>query len=192
VAAATHPVFNTFDEYVRLERNSPVKHEYLAGRIYAIAGGTPDHGRLAFEIGATIGAAIRGGRCRGQSSDVRIRVRTTGLATYPDVSVVCGPRELDPEDENAVTNPTLLVEVTSKSTEEYDRGEKFDHYREIPSLREYVVGAPGGGGLVGRRRETNGEWSTTVARAGQRAELRSVECTIDVDALYDGPADPTE
>lgn len=70
--------------------------------------------------------AIGGGPCRGQSSDVRIRVLKTGLGTYPDLSIVCGPREIDPEDPNSVTNPTLLVEVTSKSTEEYDRGEKFD------------------------------------------------------------------
>jgi Uma2 family endonuclease len=192
MAAATHPVFYTFDEYVRLEQDSPIKHEYVAGRIYAMAGGTPDHGRLAFEIGTAIGAAIRGGRWRGQSSDVRIRAGKTGLATYPDLSVVCGPRELAPDDASSVTNPTLLVEVTSKSTEEYDRGEKFEHYKEIASLREYVLVSHRERAVEVRRREANGEWSTTVARAGQRAHLESVDCMIDVDTLYDGATDPTD
>lgn len=190
MVAASHPVFFTYAEYARLADGSPVKLEYVEGRVYAMAGGTPDHGRLAFAIGGVIAEAIRGGRCRGQSSDVRIRVPKTGLGTYPDLSVVCGPRELDPEDANSVTNPTLLVEVTSKSTEEYDRGEKFDSYREIPSLREYVLVSHRERAVEVRRREADGEWSTTVARAGERAELRSIDCAVDVDALYDAAADP--
>jgi Uma2 family endonuclease len=192
MAAATHPVFYTIAEYVRLAGESKVKLEYLEGRIYAMAGGTPDHGRLGFAVGAVIADAIRGGRCRGQSSDVRIRVAKTGLDTYPDLSVVCGPRELDPEDANAVTNPTLLVEVTSKSTEEYDRGEKFDHYAQIPSLREYVLVSHRERAVEVRRREASGEWSTTVARAGQRVVLQAIECTVDVDALYAAASDPAD
>ena len=106
-------------------------------------------------VGARLTSALEGGRCRVYSSDLRIRVQKTGLGTYPDVSVVCGPREVDPEDKKSVTNPTLLVEVTSKSTEEYDRGEKFEHYKAIPSLCEYVVVShrePSIRGLASRRR----------------------------------------
>jgi Uma2 family endonuclease len=187
-----HPVFYSFAEYVRLEDGSTVKHEYLEGHIYAMAGGTPDHAALAAEISATIVAAIRGGRCRAHSSDLRIRVRETGLATYPDVSVVCGPRELDPEDRNTVTNPTLLVEVTSKSTDGYDRGKKFEHYRQIPSLREYVLVSHAERAIEVRRREANGDWSTTVSRAGECADLKSIDGVVDVDALYDAAAEPTE
>jgi Uma2 family endonuclease len=104
--------------------------------------------------------------------------------------VICGPREVDPEDRNTVTNPTLLVEVTSNSTEEYDRGEKFDHFREIPSLDEYVLVSHRERAIEVRRRDATGAWTTSVTRAGDRAELRTIGCTIDVDALYEGAAEP--
>jgi len=190
MTAATHAVFFTFAEYLRVEADSAIEHEHLGGRVYAMAGVTPDQGALTASIAAKIGASIRGRRFRGYASDLRIRVGETGLCTYPDLSVVCGPREVDPEDENTVTNPTLLVEVTSKSTEEYDRGEKFDHYKEIPSLREYVLVSHRERAIEVRRREASGEWSATVARAGERAELRSIEAVIDVDAIYAAATDP--
>ena len=104
-----------------------------------MAGVTAEHAPLAMVVGGELMVALRGGRCRVYSSDMRVRVRKTGLCTYPDVTVVCGPREPDPEDMNTVTNPIVLVEITSKSTEKYDRGEKFDHYKQIRSLREYVL-----------------------------------------------------
>jgi Uma2 family endonuclease len=188
--SAAHPVFHAFGDYVQLEANSPIKHEYLAGQIYAMAGGTPEHAALAMAVGAKLTLALEGGRCRVYGSDLRIRVSTTGLATYPDVSVVCGPREVDPEDKNSVTNPTLLVEVTSKSTEEYDRGEKFEHYRAIPSLREYVLVSHREPSIEVRRRNDDGTWTTHVLRARERAELASVPCALEVDAIYAAAEDP--
>jgi Uma2 family endonuclease len=187
---AAHPVFYRFAEYVRLEEDSTIKHEYLGGQIYAMAGGTPEHAALATAVIAKIARALEGGRCRVYNSDLRIRVRETGLSTYPDVSVVCGPRELDLEDKNTVTNPTLLVEVTSKSTEEYDRGEKFDHYKEIPALREYVLVSHRDRSIEVRRRDARGDWTSFVSRAGERAELASIACALDVTALYEAAADP--
>jgi len=188
--SAAHPVFHAFSDYVLLETNSPIKHEYLAGQIYAMAGGTPEHAALAMAVGAKLTLALEGGRCRVYSSDLRIRVSKTGLATYPDVSVVCGPREVDPEDKNSVTNPTLLVEVTSKSTEEYDRGEKFDHYKAIPSLREYVLVSHREASIEVRRRQDGGAWTSYVFRARERAELGAVPCVLDVDAIYAAAEDP--
>jgi Uma2 family endonuclease len=182
--SAAHPVFHAFADYVQLEANSPIKHEYLAGQIYAMAGGTPEHAALAMAVGAKLTLALEGDRCRVYSSDLRIRVSKTGLATYPDVSVVCGPREVDPEDKNSVTNLTLLVEVTSKSTEEYDRGEKFDHYKAIPSLREYVLVSHRESSIEVRRRQDDGAWTSQVFRPRERAELGSVPCVLDVDAIY--------
>jgi Uma2 family endonuclease len=190
MVAATHPVFSTFAEYVRLEAESTVRHEYVAGRIYAMAGGTPEHSALKVAMVLRLGRAVEGGRCRVYDSDLRIRVRKTGLCMYPDASVVYGPREVDPEDRNTVTNPTVLVEVTSGSTEEYDRGEKFEHAREIPSLSEYVLVSHRERAIEVRRREPNGAWTTTVSRAGERAEIRSLQCTFEVDSLYDAAADP--
>ena len=190
MAHLIHPVRYSFREYVRLEEDSTIKHEYFDGRIYAMAGGTPDHSALAAEVGFSIGLAIRSGSCRLHTSDLRIRVLATGLATYPDLSVVCGPRAFDPDDENTVINPTVLVEVTSKSSEEYDRGDKFDHYRQIPSLREYVLVSHHERAIEVRRLDSRGDWTSTVARSGERAVLQSIECMLDVDAIYDRAANP--
>lgn len=191
MAHVVHPVRYSFREYVQLEEDSTIKHEYLDGRIYAMAGGTPDHSALAAEVALSIGLAIRSGSCRLHTSDLRIRVLATGLATYPDLSVVCGPRALDPNDENTVINPMVLVEVTSKSSEEYDRGDKFDHYRRIPSLKEYVLVSHRERSIEVRRREPGGGWESTVAHSGERVVLKSIECVLDVDSIYDRAADPT-
>ena len=188
--AASHPVYYTFAEYLVINEASTVKLEYADGRIYAMAGGTPDHASLAAAVIGELSAALRGGRCRVYSSDLMVRVPATGLATYPDVSVVCGPRELDPESKNAVTNPALLVEVTSKSTEEYDRGEKFEHYAQIPSLREYVLVSYREAAIEVRRRDPSGRWTVHVARAKERATLTSVPCVLDVGAIYEASSDP--
>jgi hypothetical protein len=114
----SHHVHYTWSEYLALEASSNIKHEYLDGQIYAMAGGTPEHAAVAATVIGLLFAQLRQGRCRAYDADLRVRVRATGLATYPDVTVVCGKRELDPDDERAVTNPTLIVEVPSPSTEE--------------------------------------------------------------------------
>jgi Uma2 family endonuclease len=157
-----------------------------------MAGGTLEHAALAAAVVTRLGLALEGGRCRICSSALRIRVLATGLTTYPDVSVICGPRQVDPEDKNSITNPILLVEVTSESTEQYDRGEKFEHFQRIPSLREYVLVSHAGRTIEVRRCEADGSWTSHVAHAGERAELTSAECMLDVDGLYDASIDPTE
>jgi Uma2 family endonuclease len=129
----------TYEAYVAFEAASPTKHEWLEGEVVAMAGGTIEHGAVAMALGAALSNALRDRRCRVLSSDVRVRVKATGLSTYPDLSVVCHPLEVDPSDEHAVLNPSLIVEVLSESTEAYDRGAKAAHYRRIPSLREYVL-----------------------------------------------------
>jgi Uma2 family endonuclease len=189
--SAAHPVFHSLRDYFAFEEHSPDKHEYLAGQIYAMAGATPDHAALAAAVTVEIGVLLKGRSCRVYSSDLRIGVRESTLVTYPDVSVVCGPNELHPENENNVTNQIVLVEVTSKSTEEYDRGEKFAHYRQIPALREYVLVSHTERAIEVRRREADGSWTSHVARAGERAELTSVGCTLDVDAIYTAATEPT-
>jgi Uma2 family endonuclease len=112
--------------------------EYLDGEIYALAGGTPTHAELCASVVQLLANAMRGA-CRVHTSDLKVRVEHTGLSTFPDVSVVCGDRELSAIDRHAVTNPTVLVEVTSRSTEEYDRGAKLNHYQRLPSLRAVLI-----------------------------------------------------
>jgi Uma2 family endonuclease len=134
---------------------------------------------------------LRDGRCRAFDSDLRVRVPGTGLATYPDVTVVCGPRELDPTDEDAVTNPTLLVEVLSRSTEEYDRGDKFEHYKRFPSLRQYLLVSPREHSIEVWTRDDSGSWSVRILREGETADLASIGCRLDVAELYQAAAEPS-
>src|SRR5690242_19737220 len=104
-----------------------------------MAGGTPEHAALAMAVGAQLNNQLKGSKCRVFSSDLRIRVQSSVLATYPDVTVVCGPTERDPENAVTVTNPKLVVEVTSSSTEDYDRGAKLQQFQTIPSLVAIVI-----------------------------------------------------
>lgn len=130
----------TYDDYLAVERDSPIKHEFVDGSILAMAGGSLRHGALASRVSAALEAGRRPG-CVAFQSDVRVRVLATGRTAYPDASMVCGPVERDPADPQraTVTNPSLLVEVLSPSTEEDDRGGKWQDYQLLPSLVEYVL-----------------------------------------------------
>jgi Uma2 family endonuclease len=191
VSSPAHHVHYTHAEYLGLEAASNVKHEYLDGQIYGMAGGTPEHAALAATVvGMLFPQLLSGGR-RVHSSDLRVRVLATGLATYPDITVVCGPRQRDPEDENAVTNPTLLVEVSSKSTEDYDRGDKFEHYKRIPSLRQYVLVSHRERSVEVWSRGEGDAWSVAIARDGDHADLQAIGARLDVRAFYDAAAQPS-
>jgi Uma2 family endonuclease len=128
-----------YEEYLREEQKELQKHEWIDGEVYAMTGGSPEHARLQGRLIRLIGTARAGRPCEVFSADLRVRSRATNIATYPDITVVCGKLETDLEDGDAATNPTLIVEVLSPSTEAYDRGKKFAHYRRIASLREYVL-----------------------------------------------------
>ncbi len=171
-------------DYLDVEELSVVRHEFIDGEIVAMAGGTPEHAALSGTVSALLGAAIRGRPCRVYSADLRIRVLATGLATYADAVVICGPEERDPDSPTHVTNPTLIVEVLSPSTEDYDRTEKRAHYQRIPALREYVLVAQDRAQIDRWRREPSGEWIVAVFGAGSHVELTSIGATLDVDELY--------
>jgi Uma2 family endonuclease len=186
--ALLHKLNYTYAEYLGFEASSNVKHEFLGGQIYAMAGGTPEHAALAAAAITLMGPQLRGGECRPYNSDLRVRT-PTGLTTYPDVTVVCGPCEIDSIDPLAITNPTLIVEVLSRSTEEYDSGDKFEHYRTFPSLREYVLVSHSERSVEVRSRGTDG-WRTTIIHEGAIAEL-SIGARLDVRELYDAAAEPS-
>ena len=132
----------TFEEYIALEEYSNVRHEFFDGQLFAMSGGTPEHAELAARCITLLSQLLRGRPCRVYSSDLRVRISATGLATYPDISVVCGPLVRDGKDPNTVLNPILLVEILSESTAAYDRGEKFSHYKQIDTLQEYMLVCP--------------------------------------------------
>ena len=129
------------DEYLALERKSETKHELINGVIVAMAGASYEHNTTAANLLVALGMRLRGRPCRPLGSDQRIHIPATGLYTYPDVSVVCGKPEFHSKDRDTLLNPRVIIEVLSDSTEAYDRGAKFAHYRGIPSLAEYALAA---------------------------------------------------
>ena len=177
----------SFEDYLKEEAASPTRHEWLRGDVYAMAGGSPEHAAVAANVVALLSALLRARPCRVYTSDARLRVVETGLATYPDVSVVCGRLETDVEDPLAITNPLLLVEVLSPTTEAYDRGAKFAHYRRIPSLREVVFVAHRERRLEVYRRDAVGRWVLYEAGAGEAVELESLGGELVVDEVYRDP-----
>lgn len=177
-------VTHTFAEYLEAERASDTKHEFVNGEIFAMAGGTSEHARLAARAIITLGAQLRGRRCEVFSADIRIRVRATDLATYPDVSVVCSRIERDPEDKDSITNPIVLIEVLSSTTEAYDRGSKFAHYRRIPSLKEYVLISQYERRIEVFRRNADESWTLVEAVDRETLKLLSIDCVLDLEEIY--------
>jgi Uma2 family endonuclease len=177
----------SYAEYLAAEALSDVRHEFLNGEVWEMAGGTPEHAGLAAAISGELRGALRGKPCRVFSSDLRIRIQETGLSTYPDVAVVCGQLATAVEDEQAAVNPVVLVEVLSPTTEGYDRGAKAAHYRRIPALREYVLVSPSEPRIEVHRRTESGRWELLEARPGERIELASLGVGLDVSAIYANP-----
>lgn len=176
----------TYAEYLVQEAASDVKHEYFEGHILAMAGGSPDHAHLAASAIGVLTAQLRGRPCRVFSSDLRVRIPATGLATYPDVTVVCGRREADPEDPDTATNPTLIVEVLSPSSEKYDRGEKFAQYRTLPSLRDYLLIPQDRARIEHYSRNADGSWTFRACGPGESVVLDSLGGALSVDEVFAG------
>lgn len=179
--------------YLAMERVSEVKHEYVDGDVWVMAGGSPRHNRLAAACIELLGAVLRGTDCVPLSSDQRVHVPATGNYLYPDVTLVCGEPQYHPEDPDSLLNPRLLVEVLSRSTEKHDRGGKFEDYRSISSFREYVLVWQDRVHVEVRRRESERRWAIEEHAAGDVIELASIGATFAIDVLYDGvfrfPAD---
>lgn len=129
----------TPEEYLAAERAADHKSEYFHGQVFAMAGASAAHTRICANLIFELELRLRGSSCATYTSDLRVQIPSTGLYTYPDVTVVCGEAEYEDRSLDTLVNPALVVEVLSPSTEAYDRGAKFAHYRGVPSLREYVL-----------------------------------------------------
>lgn len=174
----------TYAEYLALANDSDIKYEYVAGEIVAMAGGTVEHGRLIGRATALLDRALDGKPCIVLPSDLRIRIRAAERSTYPDLHIVCGPPERDPDDDHAIVNPTVIVEVLSDSTAGFDRTEKFAAYRRLPSLREYVLISQRERRIELYRRRENRRWQLDEYVAGDRLRLESLAIELVVDDLY--------
>jgi Uma2 family endonuclease len=173
----------TVEEYLRLERESPVKDEYVDGHVYAIAGGTQAHSELGAAAVALLRSMVRGGPCRAFNSDLKVQV-SPHIYSYPDASVSCDPRDRHP-DARDIQYPTLVLEVTSLSTADYDREEKFDQYCTSASLREYVLVDHRRVAVEVRTRGDDGMWHARHCGSGEIVELHSLAATVAADAFYE-------
>jgi Uma2 family endonuclease len=175
----------TENEYLALESASETRHEFVDGAIVAMAGGRPPHNALAVSIGAALHALVQGRSCAVLSSDQRVHVPATGLYTYPDITVACGERQYKDDNPPSLLNPTLLVEVTSETTEDFDRGRKFLHYQGIASLREYLIVSHRERRLDHYRRLDSGQWLATAAIGGDaEIELLALGGRVRVGQVY--------
>lgn len=169
-------------DYLALSETWEIRHEFVNGEACAMSGGSPRHAAVTMNVGGAFLAATRGRPCRPTSSDQRIYVENTGAYLYPDVTVVCGPFQFADQDANSLANPSVVVEVLSPSTANYDHGAKMDHYRRIPSLRHYVLIDPSERHVVHHARTEEG-WLRRDLEEGDLS-LRDLDIAISLDAIY--------
>jgi len=175
----------TASEYLAWEREQPERHGFLRGEVFAMAGGSPRHNALIAAVLRDLGNAFFGGPCRVLSSDQRIVAREGEHYVYADASVVCGRMELAAGTKDALANPTIVIEVLSKSTEAYDRRLKWEDYQRIESLTDYVLVSQGSARVEHSQREANGDWHYRIATAGGRISLGN-GAVLEVDRVFAG------
>jgi Uma2 family endonuclease len=177
--------FLTPEEYLEIEAKAEYRSEYYAGEMFAMAGGSNKHSLIKVQTVHLLANQLEGRPCLTYDSDMGIRVSATGLYTYADAVVVCGPSELEGKQDQLLLNPNLIVEVLSPSTEAYDRGLKFEHYRTIPSLTQYVLIASERVHADIFTRADEELWMlSSASKPDDVLRLTSIDCTIQLADLY--------
>lgn len=190
----------TETEYLAIERAAEFRSEFYNGEMFPLQGsGGPlgmagakfDHNRIKENLSFELTKSLKGGPCQSLSSDMRVRVSATGLYTYPDVVVVCGPPEFADENRDTLLNPIIIIEVLSPSTEKYDRGEKFRQYQQIESLQELVLIAQDEPAIERFVRQADGSWPSTETTGMEGSfAFHSIPVTLPMAAIYDGVTFP--
>ena len=181
------PHFITPQEYLAGEETSAAKHEYYDGQIYAMAGGTNAHAILCTNTLIVLGSQLLGKPCRAVSSEQRVKVEATGLHVYPDASVYCEDARFDGAGDTNLLDPTVIVEVLSRSTSAYDRGDKFDHYKRIETLQDYVLIEQTRVHVEHFHRLENSDWLLrSFDNLSDTLALLSVDCEITLNQIYEG------
>lgn len=178
----------TVEEYYDLEEDEVYKSEFFDGEIFAMAGGSPEHSLIVASLLRELGNRLKGKSCTPYDGNLRVKIPATGLVTYPDASVFCKKLEFDPKDKRRQTaiNPTVVFEVLSKSTESYDRGRKAENYRQLESLKAYILVSQTSPHIEIYERHGDGFWFLTEAK-GLDAELpvKSLGLTLPLAEVYD-------
>ena len=181
-----HPVFSV-ENYLDFERIQTDRHEFLDGNVYAMAGESPNHSTICFNLSGIVHNQLRGKRCRGFSPNMKIATNEKGLYSYPDLAVVCGTPQFYDKTRDVITNPTVIFEVLSPSTENYDRGEKFLRYTNfIETLQDYVLISQEKPLIEHYSKQANGGWEKTeIEGLNEELKLDSIECEISFNELYE-------
>jgi Uma2 family endonuclease len=173
------------EEYLARERKAEYKSEYIDGLIVAMAGSSREHDRIAVNVTAGFHAQFRGRPCEVFSSDMRVKVSSTGLYTYPDASALCGEARFEDAEVDTLLNPNVLVEVLSESTEAYDRGKKFARYQGLESLTDYVLIAQDEARVEHFVRQGEHWLLTVITGLEGTLRLESVGCALPLREIYD-------
>ena len=174
------------EQYLEIERKAEARSEYWQGVMFAMAGASREHNVLVTHLVSTLDQQLRKRPCEVYSNDMRVWVPATGLYTYPDVVAVCGDPRLTDDHADTLVNPTFLAEVLSPTTEAYDRGRKFEHYRTVESLQEYLLVAQDRIHMDLYTRQPDGTWLLREAsRLEDSVELKSIGCHLLVSDIYE-------
>lgn len=187
--AITHKLSVTPEEYLCAEESALDKHEWIDGQVVAMAGVSLNHSLITANLGCSVGNRLTREFARALLSNIRVRVATGGLYTYPDVTVFCGQPQFDSIDrsQGTLTNPRVIVEVLSPSTEGYDRGDKFKRYCGLPSLMEYVLISQNEAFVEVIARRDDGSWSINFFKGLEAiAKLDSIGIEVPLTEIYDG------
>lgn len=172
-------------DYLAAERCSPTKSEYLRGEVFAMTGASREHNLIAGNCFASLHSQLSDRPCEVYQGDMRVKVSPTGLYTYPDVVVACENPRFEDDHVDTLLNPSIIVEVLSESTAGYDRGAKFEHYRRIDSLREYVLIAQDKRHVERFTRQSDNTWLLWETNDPQSTvELTSIACQLRVSDIY--------
>src|SRR5437588_7121282 len=176
----------TGEQYLEIERFSEIRHEYLDGLVYAMAGESRDHSRICFNLAGIIQPQLKNTPCEGFSPNMKVRTAIGGLYAYPDLMIVCGEAVFHDEHGDVLLNPTVIFEVLSPSTEKYDRGEKFRRYRtQIESLQGYVMVSQDQAHIEHHHRQSDDTWiATEVNGLDEVLVLSSIDCRIPLTEVY--------
>ncbi|SLM27960.1 conserved hypothetical protein [Desulfamplus magnetovallimortis] len=180
------PLINQ-QEYLELEKNSEIKHEYFEGEIFAMTGASLNHNRISRNIERELGIELKGSSCENFSGEMRVKVNELEKYTYPDIAVVCGDIELEKINGlDTLLNPVVIMEILSDSTEAYDRGIKFNHYRLIPSFKEYILVSQNTCNVEQFVRGDGGIWQilTPYTDMGQHFIIESIGCELSLSDIY--------
>jgi len=177
----------SFDDWLAMERTATdQRSEYVAGEVFAMAGGTEEHNLIVLNVGAELRNQLKGRPCRVYPSDMKVHIVPADVGTYPDVMVICGERQFHDGRRDLVTNPTLIVEVLSDSTEAYDRGDKFRHYRRLQSLQAYLLLSQYRMQAELFLRQPDGTWSlSSYQDPSESIPLRVLEAELSLAEVYD-------